>query len=124
MKCELPGRWLPMLRCNERDVIEAFRATATGIRALLQMAENGMDRQSAAYIAGRLYEQRELIRQVMTHNKWKHVRIMVRIHRNQKRRFIGRMGTSGVDASALALQCRIRFPAFPEKNESAKLVDE
>ncbi|MFH0851647.1 MAG: hypothetical protein V1876_02760 [Candidatus Peregrinibacteria bacterium] len=107
--------WRPLFRCSERDVLEAFRATAAGIRSLLQAAETGLNQQNAIYLAGRLFEQRELIRQVMTRKRWQHVRRMFHIHRHQRRRYLGLARQHGLNTQALALQCKNRNPSLSEK---------
>jgi len=39
-----------------------------------------MTKESASYLAGRLHEQRELIRQIMTRRDWQRVRHLLGIH--------------------------------------------
>jgi len=109
------GRWRPLFRCSEHDVLEAFRATAAGIRSLLQDAETGLNQEKTTYLTNRLYEQRELIRQVMTRKKWQHVRKMVHIHHRQRGRFLGIAQRLGLDTQTLALQCRTHVSSFVGK---------
>jgi len=115
MTPESSGKWRPRFRCSDHEVLEAFRATAAGIRSLLQDAEAGLSQEKTPYLTNRLYEQRELIRQVMKRKKWKHVRKMVRIHHRQRDRFFGIAQKLGLDVHSLALQCRTHVSSFVGK---------
>jgi len=114
MTLESLGKWRPRFRCSDHEVLEAFRATAAGIRSLLQVAETGLDQKSAIYLSGRLHEQRELIRQVMTRRKRGHVRKMFHIHRRQRNRFLDIARQHGLNAQTLAMQCKTHLSSFTE----------
>lgn len=114
MKQTPSAGWRLRFRCNERDVLEAFRATAAGIRVLTRTAGEGMTSQNAAYIADRLFEERELIRQIIKHRHWKRVRHLLSIHRRQRKRFLEKSDEHGFDVQALRERCRTHITGLFE----------
>ncbi|HBH19364.1 MAG TPA: hypothetical protein DEB30_05215 [Candidatus Peribacter riflensis] len=82
---------------------------------LTQAVEGGMTKESASYLAGRLHEQRELIRQIMTRRDWQRVRHLLGIHQRQRRRFLNAAEEQGFDVQTLSTHCRAHIASLLEK---------
>lgn len=109
MSAYLPSGRKPRFWCREHDVLEAFRATAESIRTLTWSADEHLDTEGALYLADRLREQRELVRQVLARKKWGRARRLLHLHRLQRDRFLRVAIRHGLNAQMLALRCRVRF---------------
>jgi hypothetical protein len=83
--------------CNPVDVLEAFRVVGQEIRHKCQCyAETGLSQGEAYELAGRIKEQRELIRQLTDHRNIKHARRPMRQNNSLRRRVIAIVERAGL----------------------------
>jgi hypothetical protein len=89
-------------RFSRIDVLSAFRIVGQEIRTKCnRCAEAGLTQQEAYELAGRIKEQRELIRQLVDRRNMKHVRRLMRLHGRLRRRFISIVEEAGLNKDVL-----------------------
>ncbi len=95
----------PLFRCSRRDVLGAFRVVGREVRnKCRRYGKLGLTQQEAYELAGRVREQRELIRQLSDRGGFQHVRRLVRINTHLRRRVVDMVRRAGLDAQFLAFK--------------------
>ena len=75
--------------CNRVDVLEAFQVVSREIRNKChRYTETGLTQGEAYELAGRIKEQRELIRQLADRRNIEHARRLIRLNSRLRRRVI------------------------------------
>ncbi len=88
--------------CSRVDVLEAFQVVGREIRNKChRYAETGLTQGEAFELAGRIKEQRDLIRQVADRRNIKHARRLVRLNSRLRRRVIAIAERAGLDKDVL-----------------------
>jgi len=91
-----------LFRCRPVDVLGAFRIVGQEIRNKChRYAETGLTQQEAYELAGRLREQRELIRQLTERRNTKHARRLMRLNNRLRKRFLRIVERAGLNADVL-----------------------
>ena len=92
----------PFYRCSRTDVLGAFRIVGQEIRLKCRRyRQNGLSHQEAYELAGRVREQRELIRQLLDRRNLKHARRLTRLNARLRRRVLDLVRQAGLDAEVL-----------------------
>jgi hypothetical protein len=88
--------------CNRVDVLEAFRVVSQEIRNKCHCyTETGLTQGEAYELAGRIREQRELIRQLTDRRNIKHARRLMRLNSRLRRRAIAVVERAGLNKDVL-----------------------
>jgi len=88
--------------CSRVDVLEAFQVVGREIRNKYhRYRETGLTQGEAFELAGRIKEQRELIRQLADRRHIKHARRLVRLNSRLRRRAIAVVERAGLDKDLL-----------------------
>lgn len=107
--------WRSRFRCNEKDVLEAFHATGQGIRATLRTLESGAESTPslAGEIAGRLREQRELVRQIILRKHWERAKHLLRLNARLRERFLRLISQADMPADPYIRMCKVFGGSVP-----------
>ena len=104
MSKERPGT-NRLFRCSSADVLSAFRIVGQEIRGKChRYAKTGLTQREAYELAGRIKEQRELIRQLTDRRNVKHARRLVRLNSGLRRRAIGVIERAGLNKDVLTFK--------------------
>ena len=91
-----------LFRCSPVDVLSAFRIVGQEIRNKChRYAKKGLTQQEAYELAGRLREQRELIRQLTDRRNIKHARRLMRLNSRLRKRLIRVIERAGLNKDVL-----------------------
>ncbi len=91
-----------LFRCSRVDVLEAFQIVGREIRNKChRYSETGLTLGEASELAGRIKEQRELIRQLADRRNSKHARRLVRLNNRLRKRVIAVVERAGLDKDVL-----------------------
>ncbi len=91
--------------CSPIDVLEAFRIVGPEIRTKCRRCGvSGMTQREACELAGRIREQRELIRQLTERRNFTHARRLLRLNSRLRKRFLAIVEQAGLDRSVLILK--------------------
>jgi len=91
-----------LLRCSPAEVLAAFRIVSQEIRNKChRYAEDGLTQREACELAGRIKEQRDLIRQLRDRRYVRHARHLVRLNHRLRKRFVGIAEGAGLNTDIL-----------------------
>jgi len=94
-----------LFRCSPVDVLSAFRIVGREIRnRCRRYAETGLTQREAYELAGRIKEQRELIRQLTDRRNLKHARRLMRLNTRLRKRFLSIVRQAGLNPDVLILK--------------------
>lgn len=95
----------PLFRCSRTDVLAAFRIVGQEIRNKCRRYDRqGLTQQEAYELAGRVKEQRELIRQLTGRRDLKHARRLARLNSRLRRRVVKVVQQAGLNADVLTFK--------------------
>ena len=95
----------PHFRCSPLDVLTAFRVVGQEIRNKCHRYEaDGLSAPEAHELAGRIREQRELIRQLTDRRNLKHARRLIRLNSRLRKRFLDLAGRAGLNRDVLIVR--------------------
>lgn len=88
--------------CSKEDVVIAFKAVGQEIRAKHQrLNPETLTLAEACRLAGRIKDQRDLIRQIAERRNRKHARRLMRLNRKHREKLIKVVEEAGLDPSVL-----------------------
>ena len=91
-----------LFRCSSADVLSAFRVVGQEIRSKChRYARTGLTQREAYELAGRIKEQRELIRQLTDRRNVQRARHLVRLNGRLRKHAIGVIERAGLDTDVL-----------------------
>jgi len=91
-----------LFRCSPGDVLGAFRIVGQEIRNKCRRYEQaGLTQRDAYELAGRIREQRELIRQLTDRRNFKHARRLMRLNGRLRRRLLRLVEREGLNGEVL-----------------------
>jgi len=94
-----------LFRCSPADVLGAFRVVGQEIRnRCRRYAETGLTQRDAYELAGRIKEQRELIRQLTDRRNFKHARRLMRLNARLRKRFLTIVRQAGLNPDLLIVK--------------------
>jgi hypothetical protein len=94
-----------LFRSSPFDVLVAFRVVGQEVRNKChRYAKTGLTQQEACELAGRLREQRELIRQLLDRRRIPHARRLMRLHSRLRKQFISMVERAGLNKDVLILR--------------------
>jgi len=100
-----PRRANPFHWCSRADVLGAFRIVGQEIRnKCRRYRQNGLSQQEAYELAGRVKEQRELIRQLTGRRDQRHARRLTRLNTRLRQRVINLVQQAGLNAEVLTFK--------------------
>jgi hypothetical protein len=95
----------PLFRCSRADVLDAFRIVGQEIRSKCRRyGELGLTQQEAYELAGRVKEQRELIRQLTDRRSLRHARRLMRLNGRLRRRVVDNVRRAGQNTEVLTFK--------------------
>ncbi len=97
--------WRRAFRCSQADVLTAFRIVGQEIRSKChRLSRHGLTQREAHELAGRIREQRELIRQLTDRRSTRRARHLLRLNARLRRRFLRVVEQAGLDTKVLILK--------------------
>ena len=91
-----------LFRCSPVDVLSAFRIVGREIRnKCRRYAKTGLTQREAYELAGRIREQRELVRQLTDRRNIKHARRLIRLNTRLRKRFVSIAQRAGLNTDVL-----------------------
>jgi len=91
-----------LFRCSPVDVLSAFRIVGQEIRNKChRYAKTGLTQREAYELAGRIREQRELIRQLTDRRNIKHARRLMRLNSRLRKRLVSIVERAGLNKDVL-----------------------
>ena len=94
-----------LFRCSRGDVLGAFRIVGQEIRSKCRRyGDTGLTQQEAYELAGRVKEQRELIRQLTDRRSLRHARRLMRLNGRLRRRVVDVVRRAGLSTEVLTFK--------------------